>query len=85
MTKGAWTEFEVSVTGNGSVKITFEQEKGRFFLDEVKVVKPTTTGITMVERSPMDTHYYTLDGRKLNGKPTQKGIYIVNGKKIVVK
>ena len=29
--------------------------------------------------------YYTLDGRKLDGKPTKKGMYIVNGKKIVVK
>ena len=29
--------------------------------------------------------YYTLDGRKLNGKPTQKGLYIVNGRKFVIK
>ena len=27
--------------------------------------------------------WYTLDGRKLNGKPTQKGMYITNGKKVV--
>ena len=29
--------------------------------------------------------YYTLDGRKLDGKPTKKGVYIVNGRKVVVK
>lgn len=29
--------------------------------------------------------YYTLDGRKLSSKPTQRGIYIVNGKKVVIK
>ena len=29
--------------------------------------------------------YYTLDGRKLQGKPTTKGLYIVNGKKVVIK
>ena len=29
--------------------------------------------------------YYTLDGRKLQGMPTQKGVYIVNGKKVVIK
>ena len=29
--------------------------------------------------------WYTLDGRKLNARPTQKGIYINKGKKIVVK
>ncbi len=27
--------------------------------------------------------WYSIDGRRLNGKPTQKGVYIVNGKKIV--
>ena len=29
--------------------------------------------------------WYMLDGRKLSGTPTQKGIYIVNGKKVVIK
>jgi hypothetical protein len=29
--------------------------------------------------------YYNLSGQKLNGKPTLKGIYICNGKKIYVK
>ena len=28
--------------------------------------------------------WYLLDGRKLSGTPTQKGIYIVNGKKVVI-
>ena len=28
--------------------------------------------------------WYTLDGRKLGGKPTEKGIYIVGGKKVSV-
>ena len=29
--------------------------------------------------------WYSLDGRKLSGKPTAKGLYIVNGKKVIVK
>jgi hypothetical protein len=29
--------------------------------------------------------WYTLSGTRLSGKPTQKGIYIVNGKKVVIK
>ena len=28
--------------------------------------------------------WYSLDGKKLQQKPTKKGIYIVNGKKMVV-
>ena len=29
--------------------------------------------------------WYSLDGRRLSGKPTKAGLYIVNGKKVVVK
>ena len=29
--------------------------------------------------------WYTLDGRKLNGKPKKKGMYVVNGNKVVIK
>jgi hypothetical protein len=29
--------------------------------------------------------WYDLNGRKLNGVPTKKGVYILNGKKVVVK
>lgn len=28
---------------------------------------------------------YTLDGRRIEGEPTQKGVYIVNGKKTIIK
>ena len=36
--------------------------------------------------SPLSSDsWYTLDGRKLNGKPTSKGIYINHGKKIVLR
>ena len=30
-------------------------------------------------------HWYTPDGRKLDGKPTKKGLYIHNGNKLVIK
>ncbi len=41
--------------------------------------------IHTLELTTGDSHYYTLDGRKLQGRPTQKGVYIVNGTKVVVK
>jgi hypothetical protein len=31
------------------------------------------------------TEWYTLDGRKLNGEPVKSGIYLMNGRKVVVK
>ena len=36
-------------------------------------------------RSKMSDVWYTIDGVKLAGKPTQKGIYVSNGRKYVVK
>ena len=36
-------------------------------------------------RSQMADVWYTLDGRKLNGKPTAKGIYVNGGRKVVIK
>ena len=37
------------------------------------------------EESATATEWYTLDGRRLSGKPAQRGIYINNGNKIVIK
>ena len=42
-----------------------------------------TTGIANIERAISDNQYYTLDGRRV-AQPT-KGLYIVNGKKIIIK
>ena len=43
------------------------------------------TGISTIENEQTIDHYYTLDGRKMNGMPAQKGIYVVNGNKVVIK
>ena len=33
----------------------------------------------------INNKWYDLDGRRLNGKPTKKGVYIHGGRKVVVK
>ena len=43
----------------------------------------TTTNYTNDTNS--DNVWFTLDGRKLSQKPSQHGIYIKNGKKVVIK
>lgn len=43
-----------------------------------------TTGINMVKNTTVDDKYYTLSGVQV-AKPSTKGIYIHNGKKIVIK
>ena len=50
------------------------------------VIGSGTTGIESIHNSQLTIdNYYDLNGRMLQGKPTKKGIYIHNGKKVVVK
>ena len=43
-------------------------------------------GATLNDKGQMiNDKWYDLNGRRLNGKPTAKGVYINNGKKYVVK
>ena len=47
-----------------------------------------TTGVSTLDTRTgeiTDGAWYSLDGRKLNGNPTKKGLYINNGKKVVIK
>ena len=45
-----------------------------------------TTGIVDNKRETItNNRWYTLDGRRLNGKPVAKGMYIYKGKKVVIK
>ena len=60
---------------------------GDFLLDvTVKMgTKVTPQGVTAIDGirtvdSNLDDPYYDLQGRRLQGKPTQKGLYIHNGK-----
>jgi len=47
---------------------------------------PKTTGIHKVHASVGKIDgYFDLNGRRINGEPTLKGVYIHNGKKLVIK
>lgn len=55
---------------------------------ELKSFLGDPSGIETINREPLTVNqhaWYTLDGRKLNGAPNQRGIYIHNGKKMVVR
>ena len=48
--------------------------------------KEATTGIAAVKREAASSnHYYSLDGRRVDAKSLRPGIYIRNGKKVIVK
>ena len=83
-----WGTYTTTLSGSGKVQITFTPWGAgrRFFLDEVKVFVPETTGIselnTVKKESPRGI--YTLDGRRVsNNGMLPHGIYIVDGKKVV--
>ena len=48
-----------------------------------------STGIITISKESgsqgASTGWYTLDGRKLDGKPSRAGLYINNGNKVVIK
>jgi hypothetical protein len=47
---------------------------------------PSTTGIHAAEAAPVRSDdWYSLDGRRLSVKPSVKGVYINNGRKVVIK
>ena len=58
-------------------------------LSAIKELKSFLGGYSGIETirstSQQDDTWYTLDGRRLNGKPAARGLYIHNGKKIIVK
>ena len=44
-----------------------------------------TTRITTTNYTNYNDAWYTLDGRRLSGKPSQRGVYINNRSKVVIK
>jgi len=50
---------------------------------ELTIIESSGIGeTTMIQQQP--TRWYTVDGRRLDAKPTRKGIYILNGCKVIV-
>ena len=71
-------------SGDISIKfstISSSDSKQRAYLDEIKVVDDTNTAITTLSAEKKDAQIYDILGRKVNA--TGKGLYIIDGKKIV--
>lgn len=64
---------------------------GDVSVDDVKDVLSVsdwneTNGVRTIDNGELtNDSWYSIDGVKLQGKPTQRGLYIVNGKKVLVK
>ena len=60
---------------------SFEQGSRSITIVFDETTKITNTNLTNLTNGD----WYDLNGRKLNGMPTKKGVYIMNGRKVVVK
>lgn len=65
----------------------FDNETGRALpaLYEMKAFDDSTTAIFSAISEDMQEAWYTLDGRRLEGKPCHKGLYISKGEKLILK
>lgn len=75
----------LSKTATNTLTFTF---KGKQVVAAITLYAPSSAGISnAITVNPMNanTAWYTIDGKRLTGEPTQHGVYIHNGKKQVVK
>ena len=61
------TDVESALSGDANIRYVIEEATG---------IKDIATD------NAVSKGWFTIDGRKLNGKPAQRGIYILNGKKV---
>ena len=69
---------------SGAQTLNMQFKNGNYYGDNVTY--GNVTGISVVKANAQtDESWYTIGGTRLSGKPTQKGVYIHQGKKAVVK
>lgn len=82
-------EFVLNKAGSlAAGKVYLDNTTGSVHAPRLAIVWEESTGVEDV-RSKMEEgrngKWYTLDGRCLSGMPTKKGLYINNGRKVVIK
>lgn len=69
---------------SGAQTLNMAFKNGNYYGDNVTY--GNVTGISVIKANAQtDESWYTIGGTRLSGKPTQKGVYIHQGKKAVVK
>ena len=90
------TGFFLSIAGDAADKIWFAIERNGEIVastGEMMTYKANAvigspdhpTAINFVKAEREDGQWYTISGMKLQKRPTQSGVYIFNGKKVVIK
>ena len=76
------TTTQVAAANAKGWKVYYRVTKDEWNWEEYAGSEPT--GIDALTTDMQDGKYYDLQGHGIDGKPTEPGIYIVNGKKIVI-
>ena len=63
----------------------FNASEARIFVQEADGSTTAINAVTGEQQNFAKGAWYTINGMKVNGVPTEKGIYIQNGKKVVIK
>ena len=81
------TNSAFDVNGSELMNIRLKGMNGEIAVRNVVLVaaNSNTTGISKMTTDKSLGNWYTLDGRELNRQPSEKGIYVKNGKKLVVR
>lgn len=66
-------------------QLTIETSSKRAFLDNIRVWDPTATTIRPTHSDHCSSAFFSLSGQAYHSLPTTPGIYIHNGRKVVVK
>ena len=75
------------IEGGELMSISLSGVNGRIAVENMILVSAysNATGISKMTSDKSAENWYTLDGRKMDSQPSKKGVYIKNGKKLVVK
>ena len=72
-------------TINGQIIAVDDQWNGLNITKDFSVNIEDASGINTVTMNYTSDAWYTIDGIRLDSKPTKPGIYIVNGQKVIIK
>ena len=71
----AWDVTISNITKNSDGSIEFDLDLGTTGIEELKNGR--------IEELKSSDAWYDLQGRRLQGQPTQKGVYLYKGKKVI--
>lgn len=85
-TTGSWTQYksEEAFTVSADTDLTFSGAIANQPVDYFLIIDASTTAVKGVEAVNGDNKWYNLQGVQV-AQPTQPGLYIHNGKKVIVK